>query len=211
MLGYAKRKLERNDYIVFTAENLADATTFLHNNKPDLIILDVMLPDGNGFNFCRHIRQKSSVPVLFITGKTTINDKIEGLSTGADYYLTKPYDLDELVAVSKMLISRNKREINVDTLRFGDLTLDPIKHIVTANGELLSLTPKEFSILHSLIKAGGDAISAEVIYSDAWETPWMNSDNQALKMQLSRLRKKLCKYTSVEIINDKANGYYLEY
>ncbi len=103
------RMLRRRGYDVRTAQTAAEACHQLEEYLPDLLILDIMLPDGNGLDICRHFREKTMNPVLFLTGKSDIRDKVEGLQQGGDYYLTKHYNFDEFLAVIQMLLERQKR------------------------------------------------------------------------------------------------------
>ena len=112
------RMLRRRGYDVRTAQTVSEVYHQLEEQLPDLLILDIMLPDGNGLDICRHFREKTMNPVLFLTGKSDIRDKVEGLQQGGDYYLTKPYNFDEFLAVIQMLLERqndrrkNKRKIS---------------------------------------------------------------------------------------------------
>ena len=103
------RMLRRRGYDVRTAQTAAEAYHQLEEQLPDLLILDIMLPDGNGLDICRRFREKTMNPVLFLTGKSDIRDRVEGLQQGGDYYLTKPYNFDEFLAVIQMLLERQKR------------------------------------------------------------------------------------------------------
>ena len=105
------RMLRRRGYDVRIAQTAAEAYHQLEEQLPDLLILDIMLPDGNGLDICRRFREKTMNPVLFLTGKSDIRDRVEGLQQGGDYYLTKPYNFDELLAVIQMLLERQKLEI----------------------------------------------------------------------------------------------------
>ena len=103
------RMLRRRGYDVRIAQTAAEACHQLEEYLPDLLILDIMLPDGNGLDICRRFREKTMNPVLFLTGKGDVRDKVEGLQQGGDYYLTKPYNFDEFLAVIQMLLERQKR------------------------------------------------------------------------------------------------------
>ena len=109
MLNANCRMLRRHGYDVRTAQTVSEVYHQLEEQLPDLLILDIMLPDGNGLDICRHFREKTMNPVLFLSGKSDIRDKVEGLQQGGDYYLTKPYNFDEFLAVIQMLLERQKR------------------------------------------------------------------------------------------------------
>ena len=135
------RMLRRRGYDVRTAQTAAEACHQLEEHLPDLLILDIMLPDGNGLDICRRFREKTMNPVLFLTGKSDIRDKVEGLQQGGDYYLTKPYNFDEFLAVIQMLLERQKRM--EEKIKEKDLAF-----VYQMVGELISLlnryTAKEF-------------------------------------------------------------------
>ncbi len=217
MLGFASRKLKRSGYEVSGAETLKDAKNLFYKNKYDLIILDAMLPDGTGFDFCQEVRKSSDIPILFLTGKTQLTDRVAGLDAGCDYYMTKPYDFEELVGVSGSLISRKNRAVteeltssNSKSMRLGPLELDLVMATATVDGEILYLTRKEFSLLVILVEYVNQPVRSEILYEKAWNLP-MNNNGGALWAQLSRLRKKLEKYRVFELVNDRIHGYCLEY
>ncbi len=217
MLGFASRKLKRSGYDVSGAETLKDARNLFSKNEYDLIILDAMLPDGTGFEFCQEVRHTSDVPILFLTGKTQVTDKVAGLNAGCDYYMTKPYDFEELVGVSGSLIERKNRAVtdemtskNSKSMKLGPLELDLKMAAATVDGEILYLTRKEFSLLVILVEYVNQPVSSETLYEKAWNLP-MNNNGGALWAQLSRLRKKLEKYRVFELVNDRTHGYCLEY
>ncbi len=208
MLGFAQRKLKRSGYEVFAAETIEEARSLLKQTKPDLLILDVMLPDGDGMVFCEEIRKESNVLVLFLTGKTQTEDKVRGLSVGGDYYLTKPYELEELVAVVDSLIRRVPEK--QDELKVGELRLQLGTMRATIKGQELHLTPKEFVLIWALAERVNNPIDTEELYKKVWNSS-MNQDGRALWVQLSRLRKKLEMYEEFEIKNHRTKGYYLSY
>ncbi len=211
MLGFAQRKLKRCNYEVHTAESIAEAEKVLVEITPDLVILDVMLPDGDGMEFCKKIREKSNVLIVFVTGKTETVDKVKGLNVGGDYYLTKPYELEELVAVVDSLMRRAPEKIDeTKELKVGELVLRLGVMRATMGGEEIQLTPKEFLLLWALAESVNNPVDTEALYEKVWNNP-MNQDGRALWVQLSRLRKKLEEYEDFEIKNHRSKGYYLSY
>ncbi len=207
ILRFNSRKLIRLGYTVFTATTLSQARKVIDKAQIDLAILDVMLPDGSGFDLCKEIKSKSDTLVLFLSGKAQIVDKIEGLNDGGDYYLTKPYDYDEFVAVVESLLRRVK---NSDTIKVGALSIDTVKMIAMVKDKDLLLTPKEFAILHVLIINRGDAITAEELYNKCWISKDAQYSNGVLWAQLSRLRKKLENAGVFYISHQRNKGYVLE-
>lgn len=154
------RMLQRRGYDVRTAQTVSEVCHQLEEQLPDLLILDIMLPDGNGLDICRHFREKTMNPVLFLTGKSDIRDKVEGLQQGGDYYLTKPYNFDEFLAVIQMLLERQKRIEEKIKEKFqasrqitiGSLRLDLSDGHAYLNNTDTGLTRTEFSRCVSLPK-----------------------------------------------------------
>ena len=152
------RMLRRRGYDVRTAQTAAEACHQLEEQLPDLLILDIMLPDGNGLDLCRRFREKTMNPVLFLTGKSDIRDRVEGLQQGGDYYLTKPYNFDEFLAVIQMLLERQKRMEEKIKEKFqssrqitiGSLRLDLSDGHAYLNNADTGLTRTEFSLLRLL-------------------------------------------------------------
>ncbi len=212
MLGFNERKLRRAGYTVVTAQSIAEALEKFNENIFDLMVLDVMLPDGSGFDLCKKIRLTSDSPILFLTGKTQTEDKVTGLLGGGDYYMTKPYDFDELVAVVKTLLRRVEKNdsanIDVDIITYKDLTLNKLTLIASANNTDLLLTPKEFSLLMVLAKNIDNPICAKDLYENAFSVPF-HDDIRTLWTHLSRLRKKLEANSDIIIQNDRSTGYSL--
>ena len=133
------RMLRRRGYDVRTAQTVSEVCHQLEEQLPDLLILDIMLPDGNGLDICRHFREKTMNPVLFLTGKSDIRDKVEGLQQGGDYYLTKPYNFDEFLAVIQMLLERQKRiEEKIKENFNNELKNQPVIENNQYSGETLS-------------------------------------------------------------------------
>ncbi|MCL1982997.1 MAG: response regulator transcription factor [Clostridiales bacterium] len=192
------RMLKRKGYDVLLAYSAAAARAFVHEYAPDLIVLDVGLPDCDGFTLCKEIRQGSDAPVLFLTGRKTTKDKITGMDTGGDYYLTKPCSTDEFIAVTKRLLQKAQQEKDrlnqaakeAAVITQGPLTLMLPENAALVNGCNAKLTPKEFAVLLLLVKNKGKELTSKVIYENVWGTE-MNDDKNAIRMHVSRMKKKL--------------------
>ena len=192
------RMLKRRGYDVRLAFTVAEALVFMSETTPDLYILDVELPDGDGFSLCRLIRKESDVPVLFLTGKAESGDSVTGVRLGGDYYLKKPYNMDELVAITDRLIEKseqikervNKAVQEATVITRGALTLNVLNGKAYKNGRDTELTQKEFSVLLMLVKNEDKELSGEVIYESIWGLP-MNDDSTAVRNQIYGLKKKL--------------------
>lgn len=183
-----ERMLTRRGYEVSSALTLGEARGALRMQTPDLFVLDIMLPDGSGLDFMAELRRHSQTPVLLLTGLTTPEDIVRGLSQGGDDYLAKPYDFGVLLARVEALLRRAE---NVpDKLVRGSLCLDVAADVATFDGKDLLLTQKEFVLLLIFVQNEERFISAEYLYEKAWKTP-LSGDNQALKKTIHRLREKI--------------------
>ncbi|MDR0986083.1 MAG: response regulator transcription factor [Ruminococcus sp.] len=173
----------------------------------DVILLDINLPDGNGLNLLPEIRGRSNASVIVLSAKNTKEDIIKGLSQGGDDYISKPYDLDELCVRVMAAIRRKKKE--VDILRGGRLKIDTNTLSAYLDGENLSLTPKEFSILMIFLENEGKTLSTEFIYEEIWKRP-MIGDSLALQKHISNLKSKLERSDFMAITNLRSRGYVFE-
>lgn len=189
-----RRILEREGYTVLCAHNLAGARAMLVSDRPDVLVLDIELPDGNGVAFCKEIRPTTSAPVLFLTGRDEEDSIVEGLEAGGNDYITKPYSVEVLVArVNALLrLARMNRTVSekAQTMTRGPLTLKLQEHRVLLRDKDIQLTNKEFALLLQLAENEGTTLSAETLYQAVWHTP-MAGDNRTLKKHLSVIRKKL--------------------
>ena len=206
------RLLERQGYAVLIAHNSAEARTLFHKSRPDLLILDVQLPDGDGFSLCEEFRLYTDSPILFLTGMAGTEDKVTGLEAGGDYYLTKPYDKSEFLAIVRRLIQKEehtrKRIAGNLVIAKGSLTIDLDEKKAYINERNAGLTLKEFAILALLIKSEGRELTYEYLYENVWGAT-MNNDPTALRKHISRIKKKLNEKNAKDfaIFNDHGKGY----
>ncbi|MDE6749328.1 MAG: response regulator transcription factor [Lachnospiraceae bacterium] len=164
-----------------------EAIEKIENNTYDLILLDIMLPGADGYDIMEYIRPVG-IPVIFITAKHEVKDRVKGLKLGADDYLVKPFDVVELVARVEAVLRRyNKAE---QKLTAGDITVDVDAHRVTKAGRLIELTNKEFGLLVLFIKNKNVALFREMLYEKVWEEEYFG-DSRTLDLHVQRLRKKL--------------------
>ncbi len=185
------RMLTRHGYTVYTAENCRQAYERLENSAPDLLILDIMLPDGSGYDVCRKFRSTSDNPVIFLSGKRDTSDRIEGFTNGGDYYLTKPYDPGELLAVADRLIHRHfKERERLTTIEKGTLVLDISKSRAIVRGADAGLTGKEFALLLLLVQNEGKEISPHELYEKVWGVPSVE-DIRTVRFHIKNLRRKI--------------------
>jgi len=200
------RALESEGYEVKTAFTLKEARFLLEDGDPDVILLDIMMPDGSGLDFCREIRSRTYASIIFLTSVTDPEGELEGLVSGGDDYLRKPYGIKHLRARVKNSLQKERK-----TPQF--ITRGPFSlHIVAAqafvNGEDLLLTQKEFAVFLLLAQNEGKILSAEHIYEKAWGYSTL-SDKNAIQMAVSRLRNKI-ENTGYTIATYRGKGYAFE-
>lgn len=188
--------LQNENFTVYKFYNAADALKCIQNEKLDMAILDVMLPDMNGFEICKKIREKYNYPVIMLTAKGEEIDKITGLTIGADDYITKPFQLLELVARVKAQLRRYKRyntgsELEEDIIIHSGLVLNIKTHECILNEMPLSLTPTEFSILRILCQKKGHVVSAEELFHEIWGEEYFNKNNNTITVHIRHLREKM--------------------
>ncbi len=183
-----ERMLTRRGYKAVTALTLGEARKAVEAQMPDLIVLDIMLPDGSGLDFMGELRRYSKIPVLLLTGLTTNEDVVRGLTAGSDDYLAKPYDFGVLMARVEALLRRSEQI--PEKLTRDRLSLDVAAGVAALDGTDLLLTQKEFALLMIFTQNEGRFISAEYLYEKAWKQP-MLGDSQALKKTVFNLRKKI--------------------
>lgn len=168
ILETVENKLRKEGYSVFTAGNAEEGMRLFKLVKPDIAVLDVMLPQRSGFDMCRAIRKDSNVPVIFVTARSSEEDRVSGLELGADDYLVKPFSLAELAARIKSVMRRSSGETPHEIIEADRLRIDPRTHEVWINGEPASLSPKEFSLLYFLARNKGQVFSREVLLDRVW-------------------------------------------
>ena len=207
-----RRMLRRRGYDLYEAKNAHEAYEFLKSCTPDLLILDIMLPDGNGYDICSFFRKQSENPVIFLSGKTDVKDKVEGLARGCDYYLTKPYSFDELLAVVARLLQRvskeNEMKEQYNKLSVGQLVLDQSCSKVFLNGVDIELTKTEYLLLHFLILNKNREISMDELYEQVWNKPSLG-DVRSVRKHIMNLRNKIHAEDSndYDLITSYGKGY----
>jgi DNA-binding response OmpR family regulator len=184
------RKFRREGYDVTAALTLAEARASLALHRPDAIVLDIMLPDGSGLEFIQELRasENAGIPVLLLTGLGAKEDIVQGLTSGGDDYLTKPYDFNELLARVGALLRRAERVPDVITK--GRLTFDLTANVASLDGTDLLLAQKEFALLLIFAQNPERFFSTEYLYEKVWKTP-IPSDSSALRSTIKRLRSKI--------------------
>lgn len=164
------------------------AADLLEEKKYDLVLLDVMLPKIDGYELLEYIKKTSEIPVIFITAKSQIKDKIKGLTQGADDYITKPFEMGELVARVEAVL-RRVHKMN-DCIQMNDITIDVVARSVKKENERIELTPKEFDLLLLLVQNKNMALYRDVIFEKVWGEE-LEFETRTLDLHIQRLRKKL--------------------
>lgn len=185
--------LKNEGYEISKAGNGVEALNSFGKSQPDLIILDIMMPEMDGLSFCTQVRKRSQVPILMVSAKVEDMDKIVGLMTGADDYMSKPFNPLELTARVKALLRRanyTQPESAEAVLQIGPLAIDKQKHLVLAEGYSVKLTSIEFDILYLLARNQGRVFSSEEIFESVWNEPGEGS-NKTVMVHISNLREKL--------------------
>jgi two-component system, OmpR family, response regulator RegX3 len=182
--------LEREGFDTEVTGTIEAASVAFNKEAPDLILLDVMLPDGDGRDLCRQIRTRSDVPIIMLTARGEEIDKIVGLELGADDYVVKPFSAGELVARMRAIMRRGRATARKGAIDVGPIHLDPASRTVTKDGEPVELAAKEFDLLHMLMANAGQVVRREDIMDEVWDPHWFGP-TKTLDVHISWLRKKL--------------------
>jgi DNA-binding response OmpR family regulator len=192
-----RRALEMEGYDVLTSLTQAGARRCLAEHSPDVILLDVFLPDGNGMDFCGEIRGDTDAHILFLTSLLEHEDRIRGLNLGGDDYITKPYKLEEMLSRVRAVMRRRGMS-SAKIITRGPLTLDTVATRAFLHGEDVCLKPKEFALLRLLVENAGKEFTAEELYKAVWGLD-ANDDTRTVKVHISGLRQKLKMDSQCEI------------
>lgn len=187
-----KNFLNRNGYIVYTAADGYEVLKLFMTIKPDLFLLDIMMPQLDGLDTCRRIREQSDVPIIFFSAKTDTTDKILGLALGSDDYITKPFDNDELLYRIKAVLRRTNSHYGKKShlLKYPNIEINKESRIVQINGERVELTPKEFDLLWLLASQPERVWTKEQLLFNIWETEFYE-DAAVVTSLVRRLREKI--------------------
>lgn len=202
--------LKNSNYIVSAFENAKEFYKKLDELVPDLILLDVMLPDESGYDIVRKLRKRPAtqdIPIIMVTAKTTEMDMIKGLDGGADDYIKKPFSIMELITRVKALLRRTAKD-EPKLLKLDDLVIDHERHVVSVNNEPVDLTYKEYELLRLLMGSQGIVMTREVIMRSVWDTDF-EGETRTVDMHIKTLRHKLGDYGS-RIKTVRNVGYVIE-
>lgn len=207
--------LEKEGFTVICAYDGINALEKVEKEKPDMILLDIMLPLKDGMEVCREIRKKYDMPIIMLTAKDSEIDKVLGLELGADDYVTKPFSTRELIARVKANLRRHQQEAEREVdenneITIGSLTIHPDAYIVTKRGDTIELTHREFELLHYLAKHIGQVMTREHLLQTVWGYDYFG-DVRTVDVTVRRLREKVEDNPShpLWIITRRGVGYYL--
>ena len=206
--------LGREGFRVQVARDGELALSMFDAVRPDVVLLDVMLPKISGIDVCRELRKRSKVPIIMVTAKGSEIDTVVGLEVGADDYVTKPYRIRELVARMRAVMRRSaarEEDLGTDALQVDDIALDPERHEVRIRGEQVQLPLKEFELLHVLLANAGRVITREQLIDRVWGSDYVG-DTKTLDVHVKRLRSKVEKDPAnpQRIVTIRGLGYKLE-
>jgi len=186
--------LQREGFRVEVARDGAEALARFDEVRPDIVLLDVMLPRISGIDVCRELRKRSQVPIIMVTAKSAEIDTVVGLEVGADDYITKPYRMRELVARMRAVLRRTPGDRGVDLtvggLTVGDVSLDAEQHVVVVRGAAVSLPLKEFDLLRLLLANAGRVLSRDILIDRVWGADYVG-DTKTLDVHIKRLRSRI--------------------
>ncbi|HAJ38181.1 MAG TPA: DNA-binding response regulator [Chloroflexi bacterium] len=185
-----RRGLIFEGYTVDTAEDGETALRVARELPPDAVILDIMLPKMDGLEVCRRLRSASNVPIMMLTARDSVPDRVTGLDAGADDYMVKPFAFDELLARLRALFRRHRMESAPDVYRYADLELNPRTRQVFRGGDPIELTAKEFDLLELFLRHPGQVLTREMIYEHIWDYDFGGESN-IIEVYVRYLRTKL--------------------
>lgn len=210
---FLELELQHEGYEVDTA---GDGRTGLEKAlswKPDLMILDLMLPELSGIEVCRRLRHESDLPIIMLTAKDDVSDKVMGLDMGADDYMTKPFAIEELLARIRVGLKKHRATTAPasSVITAGKLALDPAKYAVTMDGQPIALTKKEFDLLKYLMEHRGQAVTRDALLSDVWGYDYAG-DTNVVDVYIRYLRHKIDEPFGLKTIHTiRAVGYMFSY
>ncbi len=209
--SYLQQGLSEAGFMVDLARNGLDGHHLAMTETYDLIILDVMLPDIDGWTILKSLREAGrNVPVLFLTARDTVDDRVKGLELGADDYLVKPFAFSELLARVRTLLRRGVSPANETTLAVADLEIDLLRRCATRAGQRIKLTAKEFALLELLVRRRGEVLPRSLIASQVWDMNF-DSDTNVIDVAIRRLRAKIDEDFEPSLIHTlRGMGYMLD-
>lgn len=183
--------IQKIDMVPFSAYNMEDAKEKMRNQSFDLILLDINLPDGNGFDFAKKVISQYDVPFIFLTAHNLEEEIIKGLKLGADDYIVKPFSIKVVIEKIQTVLRRWVGTRNIENYVCGNLVIDLNNHLVKRQGKVISLTPTEFEILEILCKNKGKILTKDILLEKIWDVKENYVNEHTLSLNISRLRNKI--------------------
>jgi DNA-binding response OmpR family regulator len=204
-----KESLETRNFTVFHAKNGEEAFEVYRKAKPDILVLDVMMPKKDGFTLAKEIRlDDKKIPIIFLTAKSQTSDVLEGFNNGGNDYLKKPFSMEELIVRIKSLLNRIETKTNVDAIKIGNYSFNSTKQTLENSLEIQQLTHREAQLLFHLFEKKNEILDRTFILNKLWgNDDFFNA--RSMDVFISKLRKKLKKDTNIQIINIRGFGYKL--
>lgn len=209
---FIELELKYEGYDVIVAHDGRDGLEKATHDDPDLIILDIMLPGLSGIEVCRRVRLESEVPIIMLTAKDDVTDKVTGLDMGADDYMTKPFAIEELLARIRVALNRKAKlkEQKLDMIKFGKLTVNLSAHSVSYGDEEISVTKKEYELLEYLLKNKNIAITREQLLNNVWDYDYLG-DTNVVDVYVRYLRQKIDDRFGIHVISTvRGVGYIIK-
>ena len=204
-----KESLETRNFTVFHTKNGEESFEVYRKEKPDILVLDVMMPKKDGFTLAKEIRQENKrIPIIFLTAKSQTSDVLEGFNNGGNDYLKKPFSMEELIVRIKSLLNRIETKTNVDAIKIGNYSFNSTKQTLENSLEIQQLTHREAQLLFHLFEKKNEILDRTFILNKLWgNDDFFNA--RSMDVFISKLRKKLKKDTNIQIINIRGFGYKL--
>lgn len=204
-----KESLESRDFTVFHAENGEEAFEIYQTEKPDILVLDVMMPKKDGFTLAKEIRlENKGIPIIFLTAKSQTSDVLEGFNHGGNDYLKKPFSMEELIVRIKALLNRIQLKTNVENIKIGEYIFNLTKQTLEFSSETEQLTHREAQLLFYLFEKKNAVLDRTFILNKLWgNDDFFNA--RSMDVFISKLRKKLKKDANIQILNVRGFGYKL--
>ncbi len=211
---FLELELSHEGYEVQAAHDGRSGLDIARSWQPDLMILDLMLPELSGIEVCRRIRQESDLPIIMLTAKDDVSDKVMGLDMGADDYMTKPFAIEELLARIRVELKKHRASTAQPAsakIAIGPIVVDPVSYSVTVNGQAIALTKKEFDLLKYLMEHNGAAMTRDALLNDVWGYEYAG-DTNIVDVYIRYLRQKIDdRYNLKTIHTIRAVGYMFQY
>lgn len=209
---FIELELKYEGYEVEVAHNGRDGLEKALHNNIDLMVLDIMLPELSGIEVCRRVRLESDLPIIMLTAKDDVTDKVAGLDMGADDYMTKPFAIEELLARIRVALNRKKKQQGqkLDTITFGDLVVNVSGHSVSYKNEEINLTKKEYELLEYLLRNKNVAVTREQLLNNVWDYDYLG-DTNVVDVYVRYLRQKIDDRFGIHIISTvRGVGYIIK-